>query len=867
MNSELKKKIKDQLKLIQKITQCTHTLFIYNNNTIISSEEENEFLNQNFILDLTSLYKNSQQVNDNIVVSLNHNDFINLETLLSFKKIDIYSVINEEITYGRIVTLFNTKHADSNTDYVEIICNTIGSLFKKQKFTNLFTNNFQASELLLSSIHGVPWSFSFEINCFSYVGPQSEEILGCSPEKINTIEDWLNIVHPDDRERSLNFCLNESLAGNDHVFNYRIIKKDGSIAWIRDIVKVIQKDGITTDLYGFMIDITDVKVKEQELVNVNKQLKYILDYTNITLNIVDEKQNIIFHSNKDASTIQQKCYEYFCNEKEQCIDCPALNDINKSVTFYRNLKNSAFQVTAFPIITNEGKTHIGEVRVDLTERIKKENQINDLKEKIEFLLTAGKISFIEYNFKTDIFDCNQVFNDITGYNFNNTKLDLNWLTSRIHPNNISLFKSELNKVFKKHKNNLELEFRFLTAENNYIWFHFQGQIDSKEPTKLVGILIDITNNKRLLNELIDAKNKSINANELKSKFLANMSHEIRTPMNAILGFTNLLKNRIKEAPLSNYISSIESSGKTLLELINDLLDLEKINSGKVDIKKEKANIGFVLDDVYQTFILFSQNKGLTLDIVKQSNIPQEMYIDVLKIKQILINLINNAIKFTETGGIKVEYSFMEKKDTNYGTLNINIIDSGIGIALEKQKVIFEPFIQENLHSNKNHEGTGLGLSIVQKIIQLMNGTIVLESTPGKGSKFSISIPGIAYSSNKDIANNTPAENITEPTSNQDIRLNQKLNDKVFTKEEKDILLQSFDDNLIPIWKQLSEMLSLTNLNIFAKEIDQVINKVSWPQLESYNKSLKTNVKSFDFEQLPLQIKDFKKYIDYLHMPH
>ncbi len=867
MNSELGKKINDQLRLIQKITQCTHTLFIYNNNTIITTEEESDFLNQNFILDLTSLYKNSQHTNDNIVVSLNHNDFINQETLSLYKKIDIYSVIYDDFTYGRIVILFNTEQADSYTEYVKIICNTIGSLFKKQNLTNLFTNNSQASELLLSSIHGVPWSYNFETNNFLYVGPQSEEILGCSPEKINTIEDWLNIVHPDDREKSLNFCLNESLAGNDHVFNYRIIKKDGSIAWIRDIVKVIQKNHITTDLHGFMIDITDVKVKEQELVNVNNQLKYILDYTNITLNIVDEKQNIIFHSNKDTASIKQKCYEYFCNEKEQCIDCPALNDINKSVTFYRNLNNSAFQVTAFPIITNEGKTHIGEVRVDLTERMKKERQINDLKEKIEFLLTAGKISFIEYNFKTDIFDCNQVFNNITGYNFNNTQLDLNWLISRIHPNNISLFKSELNKVFKKHKNNLELEFRFLTAENNYIWFHFQGQIDSKEPSKLVGLLIDITNNKRLLNELIDAKNKSINANELKSKFLANMSHEIRTPMNAILGFTNLLKNRIKEAPLSNYITSIESSGKTLLELINDLLDLEKINSGKVDIKKEKANIGFVLDDVYQTFILFSQNKGLTLDIVRQSNIPQDMYIDVLKIKQILINLINNAIKFTETGGIKVEYSFIPQKEKDYGTLNINIIDSGIGIPIEKQKVIFEPFIQENLHNTKQHEGTGLGLSIVQKIIQLMNGTIVLESAPGKGSKFSISIPEIVYSSSKEIVNHFPAESITEPASNQDICLNQKLDEMSFSEDDKKILLQKFDDNIIPIWKQLSEMLSLTNLNVFVKEIDEVLNKAAWPQLESYNKSLKTNVKSFDFEQLPLQIKDFKKYIDYLYTVH
>ncbi len=500
----------------------------------------------------------------------------------------------------------------------------------------------------------------------------------------------------------------------------------------------------------------------------------------------------------------------------------------------------------------------------MTNELKKETQINNLKDKIDFLLTAGRISFIEYNFKTDIFDCNQVFNEITGYNFNNTPLDLNWLISRIHPNNIELFKSEINKIKKNYKKYLELEFRMLNAENKYIWFHFHGQMDSKQPHVLTGILNDITNNKRLLNELINARNKSINANELKTRFVANISHEIRTPMNAILGFTGLLKNHIKDAPLSNYISSIESSGKTLLKLINDLLDIEKINSGKIEIKKEKVNLDFLLDDIYQTFILFANNKGITLDIVKQSDIPSEILTDTLKIKQILINLTNNAIKFTDKGGVKIEYSFLADKHHNYGTLNLIISDTGIGIPLEKQKIIFEPFIQEDLNSNRQHEGTGLGLSIVQQIITLMGGTIVLESNPGKGSRFSISIPKIIFSSHKEVHGNTYTNNNGAYMDSETKIASEETNKTFLSTEEKSIIKQKFNTKLIPLWKQLSEMLSLTDLNIFIKEVSEITLSIPWKELENYNKILKANVKSFDFEQLLLQIKEFKQFIDYVN---
>ncbi len=862
MKNSLKRAIRNQLELIQSLTHCADTFFIHpNQNTILSNIQENTIISQQKtdfkLFDFKDILKKTVKS-----YSLNNDSFGHIKSLILFHNIDIFPIQLAKDQLAYVLILFNNEGNTPNKHSIEIICENIASFYKAYEDNITTSKNSLASDLLLNTIHGVPWSLDFTTTEFLYIGPQSEHILSYHPEEIKTLNDWANILHPEDRENSINYCEKQSLAGNDHVFDYRVIKKDGSVIWIRDIIKVIQIDDNSMQLHGFMIDITETKEKELQLNNLHKQLKYILKYSNTVLNIVDEEQNIIFHTNKKVSDIKQKCYEYFCNSKTQCEDCPTLKTKIEPTKFYREIGDSTYLVYAFPIHTDNNKIHIGEVRVDISERARKEKQIIELNNKIEFLLTSGNISYIEHNLESKIFTCNSVFTEITGYDLNNTEINIDWLFSRIHPNNIALFKSEINKVINKTKEYLDIEYRFLTATNQYIWLHFHGQIDKKNSAKLVGILLNITNNKKLLNELIEAKNKSIHANELKSKFLANMSHEIRTPMNAIIGFTNLLKNHITEPPYNNYINSIESSGKTLLELINDLLDLEKINSGKMDIKQEKVNLNFSLNEIYQTFILFTQNKGITLETIQQSEIPNEIIIDSLKLKQILINLINNAIKFTNQGGITIKYAFNPNSDKKSGTLNISVIDTGIGISIEKQKEIFEPFVQEDFENNKHQEGTGLGLSIVQKIIHLMNGTIILESSPGIGSKFSISIPEISYSNHLSASTkindqkNTNKEDKIPPKA-PIIILEQ------FSEKEIEIIQLEFENNLIPLWEQLSEMISLTNLNIFLKDINKLLKHIHWNDLKKYSLLLDSNIKSFDFEQLPIQIEEFKKFIFYV----
>ena len=238
-------------------------------------------------------------------------------------------------------------------------------------------------------------------------------------------------------------------------------------------------------------------------------------------------------------------------------------------------------------------------------------------------------------------------------------------------------------------------------------------------------------------ELIKSLEKTREAEQHKAMFLANMSHEIRTPLNAIMGFVDLLAEDEIDDTKKNYLTTIQKSGNMLLSLINDVLDFSKIDNGKLDINKEV----FVLDELLELLVtLYTpmiENKGLTLSTQIDPNITKYINSDFLRIKQVLTNLISNAIKFTPKGGtIKIEVSFTEKKD---GVL-FKIIDTGIGIAKENHEKVFELFSQAEKTTTKKFGGTGLGLSISSKLVSLLGGNIGIVSELSKGCCFYFDVP-------------------------------------------------------------------------------------------------------------------------------
>jgi CheY-like chemotaxis protein/nitrogen-specific signal transduction histidine kinase len=231
----------------------------------------------------------------------------------------------------------------------------------------------------------------------------------------------------------------------------------------------------------------------------------------------------------------------------------------------------------------------------------------------------------------------------------------------------------------------------------------------------------------------------------KSAFLANVSHEIRTPMNAILGFTELLQNDLREPKHRQYVQTIRASADSLLLLINDILDMSKIEAGVVDLRPEPTDLREICDFLHTLFSEPAAKKGLKLECQVAENFPHAVLIDRIRLRQILVNLVGNAVKFTDHGAVEVRVTWEKQQAGSHVTLIIEVQDTGVGIPQNKLDAIFKPFVQAGAHREKEKQGTGLGLSIVKRLSEIMGGTVTVASVPEQGSAFHLRFPDVPIS--------------------------------------------------------------------------------------------------------------------------
>ncbi len=251
-------------------------------------------------------------------------------------------------------------------------------------------------------------------------------------------------------------------------------------------------------------------------------------------------------------------------------------------------------------------------------------------------------------------------------------------------------------------------------------------------------------------ELKTAKTIAERANKSKSEFLASMSHEIRTPMNAVLGFTDLLYSQLDDKKLKTYLNSIKSSGKNLMTLINDILDLSKIEAGKLELIYKPVNPHEIFKEVAQIFSVKVQEKGLEFISEISEQIPEAVIIDEVRLRQILFNVIGNAVKFTEKGYIKLKAKCHPSQEKNSINLVIEIEDTGIGIPGDSHEHIFQAFKQQEGQDARKYAGTGLGLSITKRLVEIMNGDITFKSKHGIGSTFFITLRNVEITEVKEV---------------------------------------------------------------------------------------------------------------------
>jgi PAS domain S-box-containing protein len=276
-------------------------------------------------------------------------------------------------------------------------------------------------------------------------------------------------------------------------------------------------------------------------------------------------------------------------------------------------------------------------------------------------------------------------------------------------------------------------------------------VKSEDELLVTAAIRDITERKIVEDELKHSKVRAEDATKAKSEFLANMSHELRTPMTAILGFTEMLgRDREATGDQREKLGIINRSGVHLLEMINDVLDLSKIEAGRTELEQEVVDLPLMLEDVGRMFELRAENAGLRFDLEFDSELAQYIKSDIGKLRQILINLLGNAVKFTDEGGVSLRARTLPiADDPSAVILQLEVKDTGYGISPEMQAGIFDPFVQAG-HSPAAAKGTGLGLAISKSFVEMMDGEISIDSTPDKGSLFRVKLP-VALSEAAEVA--------------------------------------------------------------------------------------------------------------------
>jgi len=702
-------------------------------------------------------------------------------------------------------------------------------------------------------------------------GKKADEIEGKTVAEIFGIENFLKIIKPN-IDRSL---LGENVS-DQYWFDFPQLGRrfmDTKYNPVREV------DGSISGVTVSTRDITDLKKAEEQL----RIFKLFAEESGIGLGMAGLDGRISYANStlskmaglrSPDEVIGRKISETYLNDHRELLMNEIIPTIKSKgqwtgeINMIRPDGEVIHTIENFFVIKNQQEEIVSfAISVtDITDRKHAEEALQKSESNFRLIFTNASVGIDVVDENGRFLQVNDALANMMGFTVNELKqrtiLDITF------PDDSEKSKKPLNKLFGEKKESYRLEKRYVRKDGSIFWADlsvspFYDVVNKR--MLAIGTIIDISQSKTLQEELQRSREEAVEANHAKSEFLANMSHEIRTPLNAVIGFTELLESLVKDRKQMSYLESIKSGGKNLLLLINDILDLSKIEAGKLEFNFEPINPNSLIEEIKQIFALKIEEKKLDFIIEFDEEIPPSLILDEVRLRQVIFNLIGNAIKFTQNGFVKFSFKKINiHNDSSKIDLLISVEDSGIGIPKEQHQRIFEAFRQQSGQSNRKYGGTGLGLSISKRLVEMMHGEIALKSEPCKGSIFEFRLHDVIVGTGIQIENETDnfdfSNIVFEPASIMvvdDIESNRKIIIENFSSETMKVIEADNGKNAVKLAQKFLP--------------DLIFMDIRMPVMDGFeaSKIIKSKSKTCKIPIIALtasirrheQDKDYEKYFD------